>query len=119
MFNKAIHFCVLLLTSGVLFHHSTIIGFLCGIWVYFGAETEESAFGRMLTPDLFLLIGAFLVFYRLMFGKILKDDGDLDLHAMGMYFIGDFVWAVLAMASSVFLFMTFNFKSERYTLKRN
>ena len=110
-----IHYCALLLTSGVLFHHSTIIGFLCGIWVYFGAETEESSFERLLTPDLYLLIAAFLVFYRLMFRKVLREDGELDMQAMTIYFIGDFLWAVLAMFCSVPFFMTFNFTSDRFT----
>ena len=116
MLNKFIHFCTLLLTSGVVFHHSTIIGFLCGIWIYFGAETEESSFGRMLTPDLYLLIASFLIFYRLMFRRILTEDGDLDLQAMTLAFIGDFLWAVLAMFCSVPFFMTFNFSSQRYAV---
>ena len=114
MLSKIIKFVTLILTSGVLFHHSTIIGVLCGIWVYFGAEAEQDAFGRMLTPDLYLLIGSFLIFYRLVFRKVLKEDGDLDLKAMLLYFIGDFIWAVIAMFCSVPFFMTFNFSSERY-----
>ena len=35
--NLIVHF----LASGFLIHHSTIIGVLCAVWVYFGAEVEE------------------------------------------------------------------------------
>ena len=101
MIKKLINYFMLLLTSGILFHRSTVIGILCGIWVYFGAEDEESMFGRMLTPDLFLFMGAFLIFYRFQFKKILTETGDLDLTSMFICFAGDMAWAVIAMFCTV------------------
>lgn len=96
-----------------MLHRSTIIGILCGIWVYFGAEVEESAFKRMLTPDLYLFMASFLIFYRLLFKKIEKPDGDLDLHAMSVCFLGDFAWAVVAMFCTVPFLCCSLFPTER------
>ena len=115
MINKLIKYFTLLLTSGILFHRSTIIGVLCGIWVYFGAETEESAFSRMLTSDLYLFMASFLIFFRLLFRKTLKEDGDLDLKAMLFFFLGDLVCAVVAMFCAVPFFMMFNYTGSNYT----
>lgn len=109
MLKKLFDSFFILLSSGILLHRSTIIGILCGIWVYFGAEVEESAFKRMLTPDLYLFMASFLIFYRLLFKKIEKPDGDLDLHAMSVCFLGDFAWAVVAMFCTVPFFMLFAF----------
>ena len=63
----------------------------------------------MFTPDLYLFTGSFLIFYRLLFRKTLKEDGNLDLHAMFLCFLGDFAWAVVAMFCAVPFFMMFNF----------
>ena len=112
MIRKLINSFLLLLSSGVLFHRSTLIGVLCGIWVYFGAESEESAFGRLLTSDLYLFMGAFLIFHRLLFKRTLKENGDLDLRAMSIYFLGDLAWAVIAMFCSVPFFMLFNYSGQ-------
>ena len=115
MIKKFCNFFIILLTSGILFHRSTILGILCGIWVYFGAEVEESAFRRMLTPDLYLFMGSFLIFYRFLFKKTLKSDGDLDLNAMFFYFLGDMAWAIIAMFCAVPFFMMFNYSATDYT----
>lgn len=109
MLKKLFDSFFILLSSGILLHRSTIIGVLCGVWVYFGAEVEESAFKRMLTLDLYLFMASFLIFYRLLFKKTEKPNGDLDLHAMSVYFLGDFVWAVFAMFCTVPFFMLFAF----------
>ena len=114
MIKKFCNFFIILLTSGILFHRSTIIGILCGIWVYFGAEIEESAFRRMLTPDLYLFMGSFLIFYRFLFRKTFKSDGDLDLNAMFFYFLGDMAWAIVAMFCTVPFFMMFNYSATDY-----
>ena len=63
----------------------------------------------MLTLDLYLFIAAFLIFFRLLFRKTLKEDGDLDLKAMLFFFLGDFAWAVVAMFCAVPFFMMFNY----------
>lgn len=117
MIKKLINYFMLLLTSGILFHRSTVIGILCGIWVYFGAEDEESMFGRMLTPDLFLFMGAFLIFYRFQFKKILTETGDLDLTSMFICFAGDMAWAVIAMFCTVPFLMMFSYSGQDYAEK--
>lgn len=115
MLKKLINLFVLLLTSGVLFHRCTIIGALCAVWVYFGTGEDESAFRRMLTPDLYLFMGSFLVFYRLLFKKTLKPDGNLDLHATAVFLLGDMAWAVAAMFCTVPFFMMLNYTGTDYT----
>ncbi|MBR1778346.1 MAG: hypothetical protein IJ752_07175 [Alphaproteobacteria bacterium] len=112
MLRKIVNSFLLLLTSGILLHRCTLIGILCGIWVYFGAEVEESAFRRMLTPDLYLFMSSFLIFYRFLFKKILKSNGELDLQAMFICFLGDLAWAVTAMFCTVPFFMMFNYSGS-------
>ena len=107
MLKRMTNLFVLLLTSGVLFHRCTILGVLCGFWVYIGTQPEESPFTRMLTPDLYIFMASFLLFYRLMFKKSLTEEGDLDLKATCIYFLGDMVWAAAVLFCSVpFMMMT-------------
>lgn len=115
MLKKLFNSFFILLSSGILLHRSTIIGILCGIWVYSGAEIEESAFSRMLTPDLYLFMISFLIFYRLLFKKVEKPDGDLDLQAMSIYLLGDFAWAVAAMFCTVPFLMMFSYGGTDYS----
>ncbi len=90
-------------------HRSTVIGVLCGLWVFFGIAPDESVLKRTLTLDLYLFMASFLIFYRLLFKKIEKPNGDLDLHAMSVCFLGDFAWAVAAMFCSIPFFMFFSY----------
>ncbi|MBO4520227.1 MAG: hypothetical protein J5787_03385 [Alphaproteobacteria bacterium] len=115
MLKKLTNYFVLLLTSGVLFHRCTIIGVLCAVWVYCGTGEDESAFSRMLTPDLYLFMVSFLIFYRLLFKKTLKPDGNLDLHATAVFLLGDLAWTVAAMFCTVPLFMMLNYSGTDYT----
>ena len=108
MIKKFVNFCMLILRSGVLFHRSTFIGVLCGLWVFFGAQDEESVFGRMLTLDLYLLMFAFLLLYRMLLLKKYKADGQPDYAKMGICLAGDFAWAVVAMFCAVPFLMTFS-----------
>lgn len=112
MIKKLLNFFIILITSGILFHRSTLIGAFCGLWVYFGSQTDESAFHRMLTPDLFIFMAAFLILFRLLFKKMNKADGTPDFHGMGICFLGDFAWAVLAMFCTVQLFMMLSFSDD-------
>lgn len=105
MLKKLFDSFFILLKSGILLHRCTIIGVLCGVWVFFGAEAEESAFRRMLTLDLYLFMASFLMFYRLLFNRIDRRDGSPDWPAMGICLIGDFAWAVAAMFCTVPFFM--------------
>lgn len=118
MLKKMTDFFILLLTSGILFHRCTILGVLCGFWVYVGTEPDESAFARMLTPDLYIFIAAFLIFYRLMFKKNMTEEGDLDLKATGVYFLGDMAWAVAVMFCAVPFFMMFNYSGPELMQQR-
>ena len=116
MLKKFFNFALLFLTSGVLFHRCTLIGLLCAVWVYFGAEVEESAFQRMLTPDLYLFMSSFLIFYRFLFKKVFKADNDLDWTSMFVYFLGDMAWAIAAMFCAIpFFMMLFHYSGTDYT----
>lgn len=117
MLKKFINFLTILLTSGILFHRCTLIGVLCGIWVYAGAGEDDSLIMRMLSPDLYLFMASFLIFYRLLFKKELTKNGDLDLQAMIIYSLGDLAWATAAMFCSVPFFMLFNYSGEDYAQK--
>ena len=109
--NLIVHF----LASGFLIHHSTIIGVLCAVWVYFGAEVEESAFSRMLTPDLYLFMASVLLFYRFLFKKTFKSGNDLDWTAMTVCFLGDMLWATAVMFCTVPVFMMmFRYPATEY-----
>ena len=112
MLKKLSNFFVLLFTSGILIHRASLIGILCGIWVYSGAEIEESAFRRMFSSDLYLFMASFFVFYRLLFKKILKDDGSIDIHAMFVCFLGDMAWAVAAMFCTVPFLMLLGYSGK-------
>ncbi len=108
MMKKFVNFVLALIFSGVLLHRSTVIGALCGAWIYFGAPQEDSVFQRMLTPDLYLFMLAFLVFYRMTLKRIYAPDGELDYRAMGVCLLGDMAWAVVAMICFVPFFMMFD-----------
>lgn len=112
MIKKFVNFCLLILQSRILFHRSTFIGVVCGLWVFFGAKEGESVFGRLLTFDLYLLMFAFLLLYRILLLKKFKPDGELDFQAMGLCFLGDFAWAVVAMFCAVPFLMTFSTSDE-------
>lgn len=118
MLKKMTDLFILLLTSGLLFHRCTILGAFCGFWVYVGTAPDESAFIRMLTPDLYIFMAAFLLFYRLMFKKSMTDEGDLDLKATGIYFLGDMVWAVAVMFCAVPFLMMTNYSGAEMTQQR-
>ena len=109
MSKKPLDSFFILFSSGILLHRSTLIGILCGVWVYLGADMEESAFNRMLTPDLYLFMASFLIFYRLLFKAPTKPDGDIDFQAMLICFLGDFAWAVAAMFCTVPFLMLFSY----------
>ncbi len=114
MLKKISDLFLLFLTSGILFHRSTVIGVLCALWVYSGAEVEESAFRRMLTPDLYLFMASFLIFYRLLFKRVLKSDGDFDWTAMTVYTLGDLAWAIAVMFCAVPALMMTNYSGQNY-----
>lgn len=118
MIKKFVNFCLLILQSGILFHRSTFIGVVCGIWVFFGAQDEESVFGRLLTLDLYLLMFAFLLLYRILLLKKFTAQGELDLKAMGICLAGDFAWAVVAMFCAVPFLMMFS-TSDTLATKAN
>ena len=104
---------ITLFTSGVLFHRSSFIGILCGIWIYFGTDKQASTFSRILTPDLYLLMLSFLFLYRLCLKRIYTADGELDLKEMSVYLAGDFARAVLAMVCSALFFLSFGVSGDR------
>mgnify|MGYP004668955173 CR=1 FL=1 len=108
MIKKLFDSFFLLLSSGVLLHRSTISGALCAIWAALTADPDESAFACLMNIDLYFALAVFLAFYRFTFKKVARKDKTLDLQEMGMGFLGDFVWAVLAMVCTVpfFLMMT-------------
>ena len=112
MIKRFVNFCILILQSGILFHRSTFIGVVCGLWVFFGAQDEESVFGRLLTLDLYRLIFAFLLLYRILLLKKFKPNGELDVQAMALCLAGDFAWAVVAMFCAVPFLMTFSTSDE-------
>ena len=115
MFKKISNLFVLLLTSGILFNRCTIIGVLCAFWVYVGMGPDDSAFSRMLTPDLYLFMASFLIFYRFLFKKELKPDGNIDLHTMSIYLLGDLAWAIAAMFCTIPLFVLLNRSGTDYS----
>lgn len=104
---------ITLFTSGVLWHRSSFIGILCGIWIYFGTDKQASTFSRILTLDLYLFMLAFLTLYRLLLKKTLDDKGEPDLKQMGIYLLGDFARAVLTMVCAAFFFLSFGVSSEK------
>lgn len=111
MIKKLMGFIGLLIRSGVLFHRSTFVGVLCGSWIFFGAVEKESVFQRMLTLDLYLFMFAFLVLYRILFGRVYvkgSNEKILDFQGMGFYLLGDMAWATLAMFCTVPFFMMFD-----------
>ena len=103
MIKKLFDSFFLLLSSGVLLHRSTVSGALCAIWAALTADPDESAFACLMNIDLYFALAVFLTFK-----KVARKDKTLDLQEMGMGFLGDFVWAVLAMVCTVpfFLMMT-------------
>ncbi|MGN0905258.1 MAG: hypothetical protein ACI4PW_08890 [Alphaproteobacteria bacterium] len=112
MLRKFVNFVLSLIFSGILLHRSTVIGALCAAWIFFGAPQEDSVFQRMLTPDLYLFMLAFLVFYRITLKRIYAPDGELDYRAMGVCLLGDMAWAVVAMMCFVPFFMMFDVGSD-------
>lgn len=117
MLKRAFNYFVLIFTSGILFHRSTILGVLCALWVYSGAEVEQSAMERMMTPDLYLFMASFLFFYRLLFKRILKPDGDFNWKAMAIYTFADLLWAVAAMFCAVPALVMTNYSGQNYSEK--
>ena len=107
MIKKLFDSFFILLSSGVLLHRSTVSGVLCAVWAA-AADPDESAFACLMNADLYFALAVFLAFYRFSFKKVTRRDKTLDLQEMGMGFLGDFVWAVLAMvcAAPVFLMTT-------------
>ncbi len=108
MIKKLFDSFFILLSSGVLLHRSTVSGVLCAVWAAATADPDESAFACLMNADLYFALAVFLAFYRFSFKKVTRRDKTLDLQEMGMGFLGDFVWAVLAMvcAAPFFLMMT-------------
>ena len=103
---------ITLITSGVLWHRCSFVGILCGIWIYFGTDKEASTFSRILTPDLYLFMLAFLILYRLAFKKVVMKDGEIDLKVTGIYLLGDFARAVLTMICAAFFFLSFGVSTD-------
>lgn len=108
MIKKLFDSFFILLSSGVLLHRSTVSGVLCAVWAAATADPDESAFACLMNVDLYFALAVFLAFYRFSFKKVTRKDKTLDLREMGVFFLGDFVWAVLAMVCAVpfFLMMT-------------
>ena len=86
MIKKFIDTIILLISSGAVFHRCTFLGALCAAWVVFGTAEDGNMFRRLFTGDLYLFMGAFVVFYRLVFKKTLTGRGDPDLQATAMPF---------------------------------
>lgn len=107
MIKKFVDTIILLISSGVVFHRCTFIGALCAVWVVFGSADDDYMFRRLFTGDLYVLMAAFVVLYRLLFKKTLDDRGDVDLKASALYSFGDFCWAVLAMFCVTFFLSSF------------
>lgn len=103
---------ITLITSGVLWHRSSFVGILCGIWIYFGTDKEASTFSRILTPDLYLFMLSFLILYRLILKKVEMKDGEIDLKVTGIYLLGDFARAVLTMICAAFFFLSFGVSTD-------
>ena len=85
MIKKFIDTIILLISSGAVFHRCTFVGALCAAWVVFGTNEDGNMFRRLFTGDLYLFMGAFVVFYRLVFKKTLTAKGDPDLQATAVY----------------------------------
>ena len=107
MIKKFVDTIILLISSGVVFHRCTFIGALCAAWVVFGSADDDYMFRRLFTGDLYVLMAAFVVLYRLLFKKTLDGHGDIDLKASALYAFGDFCWAVLAMFCVTFFLSSF------------
>ncbi len=105
MIKKLFDSFFILLSSGVLLHRSTVSGVLCAVWAAATADPDESAFACLMNADLYFALAVFLAFYRFSFKKVTRRDKTLDLQEMGMGFLGDFVWAVLAMVCAVPFFL--------------
>lgn len=115
MLKKLFGFFITLITSGILFHRSSVLGILGGVWAFAGAGPEDSIFKRMFTPDLILFIVAFLLFYRLLFVRVNKEDGSPDFHTMGVYLLGDVLWAFGAMFCTIPVLMFFSGPGADYS----
>lgn len=98
---------IALFTSGVLFHRCTIFGIICAVWVVFGAETEESIFGRLLTWDLYLLMFCIFLLFRLTLKRTLIAKDEIDLKSTLIFLLGDMAWGTLAMFCATFFLLTF------------
>ena len=107
MIKKFIDTIILLISSGAVFHRCTFLGALCAAWVVFGTAEDGNMFRRLFTGVLYLFMGAFVVFYRLVFKKTLTGRGDPDLQATAVYALGDFAHAVLAMFCVTFFLSSF------------
>lgn len=115
MISRIIHTITLLLTSGVFFHHCTLIGIFCGCWAFFGATEEAEQFSRLFNPNPYMLIALFVFMYRFLLKRTLRDDGELDLKLMFFYLLGDFIWAVIAMFCTDFFFISWSTGSSSIT----
>ena len=62
MIKKFIDTIILLISSGAVFHRCTFLGALCAAWVVFGTAEDGNMFRRLFTGDLYLFMGAFVVF---------------------------------------------------------
>lgn len=69
MIKKFVDTIILLISSGAVFHRCTFIGALCAAWIVFGSTDDDNMFRRLFTGDLYVLMAAFVVLYRLLFKK--------------------------------------------------
>ena len=107
MIKKCVDTIILLISSGAVFHRCTFIGALCAAWIVFGSTDDDNMFRRLFTGDLYVLMAAFVVLYRLLFKKTLDEHGEPDLKAAALYSFGDFCRAVLAMFCVTFFLSSF------------
>lgn len=117
MIRRFVHTLILVLTSSAVLHHCTAFGFLCALWVYCGAAEDSEVYGRLATPDLYLLMFALCALYRLKFKRTMDKDGNPDFAMMGLYIVGDTLHAALAMVCITFFFLSMSVGDMSATTK--
>ncbi len=95
--KKIIDLAILLFSQGILTHRCTIVGVICSVWIYLQATPDDSLLLKMLSLDLYIFMGGFFMFYRLMFKTVTNKDGTLNLQEMFVCFLGDMLWATAVM----------------------
>jgi hypothetical protein len=105
------------MTSKAVLHHCTAFGFLCALWVYYGAAEDAEIYSRLLTPDLYLLMFALCALYRLLLKRTMDRDGNIDFKMMGLYIVGDTMHAALAMVCITFFFLSLSVGDMSATTK--